>query len=137
MIDVAADLYAEVLKLEEWGDKEEHRKLRKKASELLGVKFSTRQLFDELKSRCHPKNFTSSYKYNAEKVKLANHYFQKISENCDDIDALELLEREINNVFPNNQLMNEGGDTEDNLWGLVFLVLLGIIILIAFIADAN
>lgn len=124
MIDLAADLYAEVLKLDEYGDKEEHRKMRKKASDILGVKFSTRRLYDELRDQCHPENFTNPNNYNAEKVKLANAYFQKINDYCDDIDALEELEKDVKRCFFTQPRATE---SDDDTWG--FITIFGLIVL--------
>ncbi len=138
-IDLAADLYAEVLKCNEYGDKKTQEELRKKASTTLGVKFSTRRLYDKLSNKCHPQNFTNSINYDAEKVKLANKYYQKINEYCDDIDALETLEVEINNLFQTQSTSSESSNSELSdeeaftIVGIcVFLIILVLICIVSY-----
>lgn len=126
-VDLAADLYAEVLKCDEWGDKVSQVALRKKASLILGVKFSTRKLYEELREKCNPENFISQQNYDAEKVKLANSYYQKINECCDDIDALERLEKEIIVMFPDSGNHSETNTDNEDYSAHVILVLIGLI----------
>ena len=138
-IDLAADLYAEVLKCDEYGDKKTQVELRKKASTTLSVKFSTRRLYEKLREHCDPKNFINQENYDAEKVKLANKYYQKINECCDDIDALETLEMEIKNLFQTQSTSSESSNSELSdgeaftIVGIcVFLIILVLICIVSY-----
>ena len=105
----------------------------------MGVKFSTRRLYEKLREQCNPKNFINQESFDAEKVKLANKYYQKINECCDDIDALENLEKEINPLFPTQNILNEKSDSEvDDITTLIlFMVILGILGVGILVATQN
>lgn len=67
--------------------------LRSRAIRELGIRFSTKKLYDELMDYCNPKKFTGG-NYDNEKLCLANKLYCQITEKADDIEVLETIRTE-------------------------------------------
>jgi len=88
----ANELYSEVLVTDTQAI-EKLKELRMRATEELGVKFSTELLYEKLTAACNPKNFTGEA-YDKERLELANRLYQEVLMNADNAIALEEIERE-------------------------------------------
>lgn len=95
-IDIANDIYSQVLKSSENFDV--LRQLRLRAIRELGIKFSTAKLYENLIEICHPKNFSGD-NYDAEKLTEANRLFADIKEYADDVENLERIEHEASSLI--------------------------------------
>ena len=91
-VSKANELYSEVLHTDAQAD-EQLKRLRLRAIEELGIKFSTEELFDRLSAACNPKNFTGD-SYNKERLELANRLYQAVLMNADNVLALEDIKGE-------------------------------------------
>lgn len=92
-VKVANELYARILNAED--DTKKLEGLRAEAMKRLGIKFSSKSLYDKLMRITNPANFMDPY--DAEKVAIANDYYQKVQQNAGNIIELEALLKEINN----------------------------------------
>ncbi|MBR5728518.1 MAG: hypothetical protein IKX39_07720 [Muribaculaceae bacterium] len=90
-VRTANEIYSKILQHEQ--DEGQLRQLREQASKQLGISFSSRLLKQELLELTNPKNFMDPY--DAEKVKIANDYYQQIMKNGNDINELERIRDEV------------------------------------------
>ncbi len=80
-------------------DKREAKQLRKRAQAELGVKFSTRELFDELTEWLYPEQYVGKANFD-----YANELYNQVLMNADNVDALEdikdkvLAEKQTNGI---------------------------------------
>lgn len=89
-VDIANDIYEQASQNKDNTTK--LMRLRKRAMQELGIKFSTIKLFNKLKDACSPEIFTGE-NYDATKLRKANELYAQILENADDIEALEEIEQ--------------------------------------------
>lgn len=131
-VKVAIDLYQRVIAAR---DKyKEQIKLRRMATEKLGVKFSTRQLYDELCSMCNPINFTSTGDFDSQKAAVANDLYADVLAYADDIDILEAIkEQAVKAGLDVSMRQGEAADDSSANELTFMLAALGIIICIAII----
>ena len=90
-VKIANEIYSEVLQSE--NDIDRQKTLRLKAIEELGIRFSTRAVYQKLLEKVNPQRFMEDY--DAEKVALSNDFYQRIKDNADDIIELEDIMEEI------------------------------------------
>ena len=130
----ANELYSEVLATDAQAV-EMLKELRMRATEELGVKFSTELLYEKLTAACNPKNFTGEA-YNKERLDLANQLYQSVLMNADNFIALEEIEVEAKELIEENEkklqtLANpDGGDDDGSYFVIIFVF---VSLLIAFV----
>jgi len=113
-VKLANELYARILEAKD--DTKRLEELRVEAKEKLAVKFSSKNLYEKLMRVTNPANFMNPY--DAEKVAIANDYYQKVQQNASNIVELEAIWKEVkeNNVFSpyisNVSLSSETGTNE-------------------------
>lgn len=109
-VKVANELYASILEASD--NKEKQVVLRQEAIEKLGVVFSSRRIYDKLIALTNPANFMDPY--DAEKVAIANDYYQKVQQNSENILELEKIWKSIheNTLFISQTLIN--GEIDSN-----------------------
>ena len=107
-VSMANELYSLVLSANE-NDDATLKALRLKAMELLGVRFSTEELYKKLTDACNPKNFTGE-NYNKERLDLANRLYQAVLMNADNIIALEEVEVEASELIREYSNTSKFGD---------------------------
>lgn len=132
-VKVANELYARILKVE--NDKEKQNELRQEAVEKLGVKFSSRRLYDKLISLTNPANFMNPY--DAEKVAIANDYYQRVQQSHENAIELEALWEEIKEegMLPFRVIKDEHSiSSKNNETGDIFAI--GVLILVGAFAIA-
>lgn len=89
-VDIANELYSELLSLPKDSNL---RSLRDKATQKLGIVFSTKRLYESLLNYCNPQKFMKPYDFNT--IHIANHYYSLVEEFKNDIHELEKLNDEI------------------------------------------
>lgn len=88
-VEIANGLYARILQNKD--NLSVLKQLRSESIRELEVKFSTKNLYLDLKAICNPANYTGA-DYNEELLSLANRFYSQIRENADDIEKLEDIE---------------------------------------------
>ena len=86
-VAISIKLYSEVLASK--NNTEIQSELRRKASEMLGVKFNGDELYNELMEYCNPRLYTNPY--NGEYLNIVNPYYPEIENNKDDYVELEKI----------------------------------------------
>lgn len=69
-------------------------KIRNKAMDKLGIKISTKKLYDELIEYFYPMNYISRTSYNPKRVEKAGYFYDKTLKAKNDIIALEEIQQE-------------------------------------------
>ena len=146
-INIANKIYEQVLRIgnaeQNTKTKKELRALRKKANQKLGIRFSTKKLYELLTKACNIENFTHE-NYDAQKVRQANEFYSSILENADDIEALERIEQEASifieeynkNIVRVEEKEKEKEDETKGLLAFSFIFILLVFVLVI-IATAN
>lgn len=89
--------------------------LRKQAHELLGVRFSTRYLYEFLLSYCNPALYFNLEPYPREQIDKANDYYNKILVNKYDVFALEQIKEETKDLLEwKMSISNSNKDNDDD-----------------------
>jgi hypothetical protein len=140
-VSKANELYSEVLHTDAQAD-EQLKRLRLRAIEELGIKFSTEELFDRLSAACNPKNFTGDA-YNKERLELANRLYQTVLMNADNVLALEDIEGEAKELVEAYKSHHSSGSgTHDNAqdndtWIVLLIAILFAFILLLLLSSTN
>lgn len=95
-IEKANMLYAQLISTDTQ-DEDTLKQIRKQAIVDLGVEFFEKEKLADLIKQCNPQNFMNPY--NAEKVKLSNELFYRISSEKLDIDEFEEIEKKIQELY--------------------------------------
>ena len=93
LFDTANQLYGELVGKEDIGD-EELIDLRDKAIRKLGIRISTKRLYEKLDQYLNPKVYTDMKPYNGDRVAEASEYYSRLTQSKHDIIALEQLEKD-------------------------------------------
>ena len=134
-VDEANNLFKELLSTDE-KDKEKLRDIRDRgAAGMLGIKFSTKLLYENLLEYCNPEKFINPYHF--ESIQIGNKYYSLVNEYRNDIRMLEKLEIEIyqnetlsgyyNRIREEEKEKEKEKDNHNFLNYLFFLILCGII----------
>lgn len=91
-VQVAIRLYGEVMANK--NNQARLRELRREATKELGIQFSTRELYDELRAMCSPRNFNTANGFDAKKATAANDLYADVMAFADDIEILEAIKEE-------------------------------------------
>ena len=95
-IEKANILYAQLISTDTQ-DEDTLKQIRKQAMSDLGVEFIDKEKIAELTKQCNPQNFMNPY--DAEKVKISNELFYRISSDNLDIDEFEEIEKRIQALY--------------------------------------
>lgn len=94
-VKVANEIYAEILKSAD--DLTKLKELRIRAINELKIQFSTEELYRKLLDLTNPQKLMEFMReYDAEKVSLANDFYQRVKDNANNIIELEGIQDEIN-----------------------------------------
>ena len=140
-VKIANEIYAEILKSAE--DLTKLKELRIRAIKELNIQFSTEELYKKLLDLTNPQRFIEFMReYDAEKVSLANDFYQRVKDNANDILELEAIQDEINqsSLIPDRikEHTQKIDDATNGKKGLIIsLLCIGfvVIVIIAFHAD--
>ena len=88
----ANDIYEKLMNVSD-EDIDSLIRIRKEASESLGISFIDHHIYNELLSKTNPKRFMNPY--DPEKVRIANTLYTKLSNGGLDIDEIEEIQKEI------------------------------------------
>lgn len=91
-VEKANSIYEQLMKTSSF-DIETLKKLRQQAIDELNLNFINVEYLQDLKSKCSPERFLNPY--NADKVRIANEIYNKLTANENNIEVLEELEEEI------------------------------------------
>lgn len=139
-VKIANEIYAEILKSAE--NLTKLKELRIRAIKELNIQFSTEELYKKLLDLTNPQKFMEFMReYDAEKVSLANDFYQRVKDNANDVIELEAIQDEINrsSLIPDRLKEHKKiDDTTNEKKGLIIsLLCIGfvVIIIIAFHAE--
>ena len=139
-VKVANELYARILKAKD--DTKRLEELRNEAMGKLGVKFSSKRLYEKLMRMTNPANFMNPY--DAEKVAIANDYYQKVQQNAGDVVKLEAIWKEVKEkiVFLSDDpimspRINTGDNESSKGESFVYIVTLLVVAIIIIILMVN
>ena len=133
-------------------DKDLMKHFRTQAIEDLGVKFSTRKLYNRLTKICNPQNFTGE-SYNSQLFEKANNIYPLVLENADNIIRLEEIwqkAQELKTYYdtlksaglvsassPSTNSIAPQGEAEDDSFAKITIFVVIIIFFIAFLISIS
>lgn len=97
-VAAANDIYEKLMNVSD-EDIDSLIRIRKEASESLGISFIDHHIYNELLSKTNPKRFMNPY--DPEKVRIANTLYTKLSNGGLDIDEIEEIQKEISEKLYN------------------------------------
>lgn len=96
-LDIANDLYAEIIQYNCNTSEEILKNIRDRAIQSLQITFSTKKLMEKLLEYCDPAVYMNPYDH--DNVALANKFYSEIQDSSNDIMALERIEERAMELF--------------------------------------
>ena len=133
LLDTAHELYLEAINNRD--GYHALKKLRSKIIQRLGVKFSTEDIYKGLTTALNPSRFIG----NSEKFKIANHLYNQVLLNADDIEKLENIFKvaKEKGLYDVNEYNNSQKEINDAYDYLVYVILAIIFVIFAVIYSLN
>lgn len=99
-VKVANEIYSDLINSAE--DLTKLREIRDKAAKELGIQFSSKELYEKLLDMTNPQKFMDNY--DAEKVSVANDFYQRVKDNANNVKELEAIQDEIEKKLSSYQI---------------------------------
>lgn len=92
IFNTANEIYSGLQQLTDTSDSADLKELRNQAIDKLGIKISTKKVFNRLQTYLDPENYTGRTPYDKDLVSNAGNLYTQLLNNKDDIRALEAIE---------------------------------------------